>query len=197
MRNSMEQNTAYQTANMILTHFLAVLTAFLFGTIAFWWFLGEPVWKEIFSVIFVGVYSAMLYFRAKKFGNLDAKPYTPMKPRMYKGFLFGVFIALTVVLVYVCMRLVWTYQESNMLMMLGGNFLFTFWTFPYYGILGLNHGYIMEYAFVIMLILPVAVCGTGYIMGCKNKNLISSDFTKLMYEKQEKDTANTDNGAKR
>ena len=184
MRDSMKQNTGYQLGNMLLMHFFAALVAFTFGTVAFWWFLGEHIWKELFSIIFIIVYAVILYLRAKKFGNLDAKPYTPMKPRILKGVLFGVCISLTVLLAFVIMRLVWAYAESNYLLMTTGNFIFTFWTFPYYGILGLNEGRVMSYAFVIMIVLPVLMCSVGYIMGCKNKNL-SYKLRDMMYEEED------------
>ena len=70
---------------MLLMQVAASGVAFVFGLVAFWYFLSMNIAKEIISVIFIGVNFAMLYIPAKNFAIRDNKSYTPLKPSKLKG----------------------------------------------------------------------------------------------------------------
>ncbi len=187
MRDSMKMTVKYQFAMIILTHIAAAGVAFVFGMIAFWYFLTQPVWKEVLSVVFMAVYFGMLYLRAKKFAVLDSKPYTPLKPSRIKGLLFGVAAAAVTFILMALFRFVWTRYAVD-----GGvvgviptavNAIFYFWSFPFNGIMNLSEGNMTLYSAVIMLILPIAACFLGYTAGCKNIEILEK-LGEYMYEKE-------------
>ena len=80
MKDSMKITVKYQFVYMLLMQVAASGVAFVFGLVAFWYFLSMNIAKEIISVIFIGVNFAMLYIPAKNFAIRDNKSYTPLKP---------------------------------------------------------------------------------------------------------------------
>lgn len=94
MKDSMKITVKYQFVYMLLMQVAASGVAFVFGLVAFWYFLSMNIAKEIISVIFIGVNFAMLYIPAKNFAIRDNKSYTPLKPSKLKGAMFGVLISL-------------------------------------------------------------------------------------------------------
>jgi hypothetical protein len=185
MKDSMKMTVKYQFLNMLLMHLGAAGVTFVFGMVAFWYFLSQPVWKEVLSVIFMAVYCSMLYLRAKKFAAIDNKPYTPLKPHMAKGFLFGLEISVVTFILLVLFKLMWTFFCVD-----GGvvgviptaiNVIFYFWSFPYNGIMGLSEGLMTWYSEVLMLVLPIVFCTLGYVAGSKNIEIIEK-FENYMYE---------------
>lgn len=187
MRDSMRITVKYQFITMFLMHLAAAGVAFVFGMVAFWYFLTKPVWKELLSVVFTAVYFIMLYTRSKQFAVLDSKPYTPLKPNKLKGFLFGAVIAAATVIIMLLFKIVWTYFSAD-----GGvvgiiptaiNVIFYFWSFPFNGIMNLSEGAFTWYSAVIMLAAPVAACFSGYIAGCRNIEIVEK-LEEFMYEKE-------------
>ena len=85
MKDSMKITVKYQFVYMLLMQVAASGVAFVFGLVAFWYFLSINIAKEIISVIFIGVNFAMLYIPAKNFAIRDNKSYTPLKPSKLKG----------------------------------------------------------------------------------------------------------------
>ena len=85
MKDSMKITVKYQFVYMLLMQVAASGVAFVFGLVAFWYFLSMNIAKEIISVIFIGVNFAMLYIPAKNFAIRDNKSYTPLKPSKLKG----------------------------------------------------------------------------------------------------------------
>ena len=67
MKDSMKITVKYQFVYMLLMQVAASGVAFVFGLVAFWYFLSMNIAKEIISVIFIGVNFAMLYIPAKNF----------------------------------------------------------------------------------------------------------------------------------
>ena len=73
MKDSMKITVKYQFVYMLLMQVAASGVAFVFGLVAFWYFLSMNIAKEIISVIFIGVNFAMLYIPAKNFAIRDNK----------------------------------------------------------------------------------------------------------------------------
>lgn len=189
MRDSMKMTVRYQFLNMLLMHIAAAGVTVVFGFVAFWYFMSEPIWKEILSVVFMIVYFMIIYIRAKKFALLDNKPYTPLKLSMIKGVLFGVFIAAVTMLLLAVFKGMWAiYGGSGTL---GGviptivSMVFYYWTFPYNGIMGLSQGMMTWYSVVIMALLPIAASWCGYFAGSRKIELVEK-FEEYMYEKEDK-----------
>lgn len=187
MRDSMKITVKYQFASIILMQLAAAGVSFVFGTVAFWYFLTKPVWKEILSAVFIAVYFGMLYIRAKRFAVLDNKPYTPLKPNKIKGLLFGMAAAAVTLALFALFKLVWTFYSSD-----GGvvgiiptavNVIFYFWSFPFNGIMNLSEGTVTWYSVALMLAVPVAACALGYIAGCRKIEIIEK-LEEFMYEKE-------------
>lgn len=187
MRDSMKITVKYQFVNMLLMHLAAAGVTFVFGMVAFWYFLSRPVWKEILSVVFMAVYFIMLYIRSKKFAVLDNKSYTPLKPSTAKGFLFGVLISAVTIVLLVLFEFMWSAfcVDGGLVGVIptAVNVIFYFWSFPYNGIMGLSCGLMTWYSIALMLILPVAACGMGYIAGSKNIEVMEK-LEEYMYEKE-------------
>lgn len=183
----MKITVKYQLVMMLLMHLAAAGVAFVFGMVAFWYFLTQPVWKELLSVIFMAVYFAMLYLRAKKFAVLDNKPYTPLKPNKIKGVLFGAAVAAVTFILFALFSFVWKHYSAD-----GGvvgviptavNVIFYFWSFPFNGIMNLSEGMMTWYSVALMLILPIAASALGYLAGCKNIEIMEK-LEEYMYEKE-------------
>ncbi|MGN0149292.1 MAG: hypothetical protein ACI4C7_03475 [Clostridia bacterium] len=187
MRDSMKITVRYQYVNMLLMHIAAAGVAFVFGMVAFWYFLSQPVWKEILSAVFITVYFGMLYLRAKRFAVLDSKPYTPLKPSTLKGFLFGAVISAVTLLLLLLFEFVWAKfapdGSIHGVIATAINVIFYFWSFPYNGIMGLSGGLMTWYSAALMILIPIAACGLGYIAGCKNIEF-AERLEEFMYEKK-------------
>ena len=187
MKDSMKITVKYQFLYMLLMQAAASGVTLVFGLVAFWYFLSISVAKEILSVILMGVNFAMLYIPAKKFAQLDNKPYTPLKPNKIKGVLFGCFIALVTLALTLVFKLMWIYFSTEIgisgVVPTAVNALFYYWSFPFNGILGLNNGRFMWYVIPIMAALPIAATTAGYIAGCKNFE-IAEKLDEFMYEKE-------------
>ncbi|MCC8169908.1 MAG: hypothetical protein LIO59_06050 [Oscillospiraceae bacterium] len=187
MRDSMKITIRYQYISMLLMQLAASGAIFVFGMVAFWYFLSQPVWKEILSVVFIAVNFGRLYVRAKRFAVLDNKPYTPLKPSKIKGVLFGVVISAVTLILFLLFEYVWTaFRVDDGIVGVFPtvvNVVFYFWSFPYNGIMGLSHGMMTWYSAALMLAVPIAACTLGYIAGCKNIEVIEK-LEEYMYEKE-------------
>lgn len=183
----MKITVKYQFVTMLLMHLAAAGVAFVFGTVAFWYFLTKPVWKELLSAVFIAVYFGMLYIRAKRFALLDNKPYTPLRPSKLKGLLMGLAVSAATAVMILLFKLVWTFFSAD-----GGvvgviptavNVIFYFWSFPFNGIMNLSEGAFTWYSAVLMLAVPAAACALGYIAGCRKLELVEK-LEDFMYEKE-------------
>ena len=119
MRDSMKMTVRYQFIYMLIMQAAASGVCFVFGLVAFWYFMNISIAKEILSVVFMLVNFAMLYIQSKKFAVLDNKPYTPLKPSKLKGALFGCLIALANLIFMVIFRLLC--QQTSFLTMKWSN----------------------------------------------------------------------------
>lgn len=188
MRDSMKITVKYQFVYMLLMQVAASGVAFVFGLVAFWYFLSMNIAKEIISVIFICVNFAMLYIASKKFAIRDNKPYTPLKPNKIKGVLFGFFISVVTAILMGAFAFVWA-KCSDEIGIHGVvptiiNVIFYYWSFPYNGIMGLANGGYMIYSAILMLIMPILATYCGYIAGSKKIELVEK-FEEFMYEKEE------------
>lgn len=187
MRDSMKITVRYQFMYMLLMQAAASGVCFVFGLVAFWYFMNISVAKEILSCVFMLVNFAMLYISAKKFALLDNKPYTPLKPSKLKGALFGGFIALVNLIFAGVFRLMWIKFGTDLgitgVIPTIINALFYYWSFPYNGIMNLSNGTFTLYSLAAMVVVPVAAAFIGYIAGSRKFEL-AEKLDEFMYEKE-------------
>lgn len=187
MRDSMKMTVPYQFGYVLMTHLGATAVAFVFQTVAFWYFIGRGGFKEALAIIFTLIYSGMIYHSVRKLSVRDHKEYTPLKPSIFKGVMFGVMISLITVAIFIIWKWVWANCVNETGLASGGaifvNILFNFWTFPYYGFLGASGGMITVVGAVIMLLTPVAATTAGYLAGKYNIDLLDI-IERFSYEKK-------------
>lgn len=187
MTESTKMNIYNQIGGMLVSHMIAAAIAFIFGMTAFWWFLAQPVWKELFSIIFAFVYTGFIYVKAKKYAAFDKKPYTKNRPSLWKGVLFGVVLAGVTLLLWGFYRIGWDYfsNENGLTGMVSMffNFLFMAWTFPLNGVMGANHGVLRLVGVVLMVALPLVGSIAGYFAGYFKFDLMER-LQGMMYEKK-------------
>lgn len=189
MKDSMKMSVAYQFAFLLLIQLAASAVALLFGVVAFGYFLTINVAKQIVTAAFMIMNFAMLYIYTKKFSQLDNKPYTPLKPSLFKGVMFGVVISAVNVLLLLAVSRVWKYwgDASGIQGVLRTvvNAVVYIWTFPYEGIMDLEQGHFTMISAIMSVILPIAATTAGYIAGKRHFEL-AEKIDSLMYEKDEK-----------
>lgn len=188
MRDSMNITVKYQFIYTLLMQLAASGAAFVFGMVAFWYFLTVNIAKEILSVVFMSVNFAFLYVAAKKFALRDNKPYTPLTPSKVKGALLGALVSLVTLVLMLLFVFVWSKYSDEAgvhgILPTVVNVVFYVWSFPYNGIMGLSRGDFMTYSAVIMIALPIAATTLGYIGGCRKIELVEK-FEEFMYEKED------------
>ena len=190
MRDSMKITVPYQFWHFLLVHLCAAGVAFVFQSVAFWYFLDKPIWKEVLSIVFILVYFGMMYTCAKKYAVQDCKSYTPLKPSMIKAFLLGCFVSVWTLAVYLIFKASWAvFAVDGAVTNLVGlviNFVFMYWTFPFYGIMNISAETITWYSEILIFAVPVLAAVLGYFAGCKNINIVES-IDKFAYEKESDD----------
>jgi len=187
MRESTKITKKYQFIYVLLIQLGASGVAFVFGLVAFWYFMNMKIVKEIISIIFILVNFAMLYIASKKFALLDNKPYTPLKPSLAKGVLFGAVVSVVNVIFVLLYKLLWAKYGtdaglSGVLPMIA-NTAFYYWSFPYNGLMNMDSGAISAYSVVFMVVMPIAATTLGYIAGEKKFEL-AEKLDEFMYEKE-------------
>ena len=187
MRQGIKMTTGYQLRYMLLVQLMASFVAFILIMIAFAWSLDKNFWKELLSIIFIIMNGGMIYSYANKFAVQDNKPYTPMKVNRLKGVMMGVVISIVTLILFGIDKWVWhvwgTESYLNNWWAIGYNLVFTFCTFPYFGIMGASHGIITWYSAVAFVVVPPLCSWLGYIAGCKKFTLLEV-FSKFSYEKK-------------
>ncbi len=191
MRNSMDITRSYQFGKMILCHFTSVLICIVFEAVACWQFLAEPVWQYVIAAIFTFVYAILIYSMAHKLAGFDRKSYTPLKPSLKWGFLWGVVISATIAVAVILFKLNWLIFSVDMAMnnvfSIIYNLLFYIWTAPYYGfIISESGGNIQLFVIVLMLAVPIVASTLGYLAGMNNFELIVK-LDSMTVEKQDDD----------
>ncbi|MGN1115816.1 MAG: hypothetical protein ACI4TH_04545 [Candidatus Ornithomonoglobus sp.] len=195
MRNSIDITRKYQFGYMLLHHLTTVLIIIVFEAIAFWYFLDKTIGRQVVAVIFTIVYGLALYSYARKLAAWDNKPYTPLKPELKWGFLWGLAISASVGIFLIIYKLDWHFfaaiDENGVpyltsLWAIGINMLFYIWTGPYFGFVESQGGGIAVYGQILMLVVPMIATTLGYKAGVKNFDLIEK-LDSLTLEKNTED----------
>ncbi len=187
MRDSMKITVPYQFGHILLTHLGAVSVAFVFQTVAFWYFIGTKGCKEVLAIVFTAIYAGMIYHSSRKLSLLDHKTYTPLKPSVLKGAMFGAGIAVVTLVLFVLWKFAWINSADETGLVGIGlviNFVFSFWTFPYYGFLGASNGEITVIGGALMLIVPILASTAGYLAGKYKLDLLDV-IERFSYEKED------------
>lgn len=188
MRDSMKMTVPYQIWTAILTHIEAAGISFVFQTVAFWYFIGRNGFKEILGTIFTIFYFGFMYHIVRKMAIRDYKDYTPLKPSVIKGIMFGVIVALITAVLHVIWMLLWMHCSSGESLIgmpaIIYNFIFTLWTFPFYGIMGASQGHITIIGQILMYGTSVLAAAAGYLSAKYNIDILDK-FQNSIYEKNE------------
>lgn len=187
MRDSMKITIPYQFGYVLLTHLGAAGIAFVFQMVAFWYFIGRSGFKEVIGILFTAIYAGMIYHSVRKLSLLDYKHYTPLKPSVSKGVMLGVSIAVVTIVLFILWRMAWanSADETGLTGIgIAVNVLFTFWTFPYYGLLGASNGMITPIGAILMILVPIAASTAGYLAGKYKVDLLDK-IERFSYEKEE------------
>lgn len=188
MREATKVTVKYQFLKIILTQAAASGIAVVFGTVAFWYFTDINILKQILSGIFMFVNFVLLFIQARKFAAMDIKPYTNLKPSVIKGVMLGVSVAAINVIFAFIFRLLWVKYGSET--GIAGvfptiyNAFFYLWSFPYNGIMELNHGNFTFFTWIFMTAVPIAATTAGYITGVKKIDVMEK-INSLIYEKED------------
>ena len=190
MKNSVEITRSYQIRYMILRHLLAALICGVFEAVAAWYFLDKPIARYIVAGVFAVVYGLLIYGSARKLSLLANKPYTPLRPHITWGFIWGLSIAATVAVFTLIYKLNWTLFSdgtgvSNIFSVLL-NILYYIWTAPYFGFMPDMGGNIPLYTVILMIAMPIAASALGYWAGSKKFDLLEK-LDSLTFEKEEND----------
>lgn len=186
MRDSMKITIPYQFGSVILTHIAAAAVSFVFQAVVFWFFITRPVIKEIIGIVFTCVYAGMIYHNVNKLSIRDFKDYTPIKPSVFKGIMFGVVLSLITFILFVGWKYVWTNRivdgsfsgiDSYII-----NMLFLFWTFPFCGLMNAMGGEINIVGQIVMYAVPIIAATVGYLAGKYNVDALDI-IQKIAYEK--------------
>lgn len=190
MKNSIEITRGYQIGYMILHHLLAALICGVFEAVAAWYFLDKQIARYIVAGVFTVIYGLLVYGSARKLSLLDNKPYTPLRPNIKWGFIWGLSIAATVAVFTLIYKLNWLiFSEGNGVTNIFAvilNILYYVWTAPYFGFMPDMGGNIPAYTIVLMMAVPIAASALGYWAGIKKFDLLEK-LDSLTFEKEEND----------
>ncbi len=185
MRQGVKITIPYQFFYIFMQHLAGCGVAFVLMMVFSWCFGVTPL-KEIASVIFMLIYAIILYSGANELSIQDNKPYTPLKPQVFKSFLWGLAICVITFLTYILYNYSWSlYDAQNVtsfILTIFSNIVFSFWTYPYVGIIGASKGYVMMYSFIFWIIVPITSCMAGYVAGCRGF-LLQEVIRKFVYRK--------------
>lgn len=190
MKNSIEITRAYQIRYMILHHLIAVAICGVFEAVAAWYFLDKQIARYVVAGIFAVIYGLLIYSSARKLSLLDNKPYTPLRPHIKWGVIWGLAIAATVAVFTLIYKLNWIMfsQDGGMTNIFSVilNILYYVWTAPYFGFMPDFGGNIPAYTVVIMFAVPVIASTLGYWAGIRKFDLLEK-LDSLTFEKEEDD----------
>ncbi len=193
MREGIKMTKTYQIFYTLITQLFATGVSLLFTLIAFWTILDKNIFKEILSIIFILVNFGMIYSQAGKFAWYDKKPYTPLNVDCKKSILMGLVVSAVTLILFAVMKLSWalggvasdTGIYLNNGFAIAGNALFMLWTFPFFGILGMSHGYVTWYSLAILLVMPPIASYLGYVAELKDFHLLEKLYKFSFVQKKE------------
>lgn len=190
MKNKINQVFLRQCGTLLLHHLIITAVITLFGLAAFWWFLEQPIWKEIFSAVCTLLYFGMMMSAAQRIADRDGKGWTQQSPYAAKGFLLSLSVVGTTFVLWLLYVFTWSCLTlDGSVYGLAGTFyniVFTVWTFPFNGIIRLYQGGLMWYGHFLLYLPTVFSVTLGYWFGYK-KIRLSDRLEPLMYEKENND----------
>lgn len=171
------------------SHLFIALVTSAFGFGAFWWFLTQSNWKEIFSIICTVIYIIVLFLKGQKIALHDKKSYSDETPFWFKGILLAIGPILITFIIWLLYRMTWVYMaiDNNISGYTGiiYNISFILWTFPFNGLICPFQGGIFWYGHIIIYVVPLISLFFGYAAGYKGINIYEK-ILPLMYEKKKK-----------
>ncbi len=189
MDNENEITIWSQLGSALWSHLYIAFITTAFGFGAFWWFLVQNNWKQLYSVICMFIYFCVLYTKGAKIARQDKRSFSAQKPYALKGIVLSLGISAVTLLLWVMFRMTWVYMtiDGNISGYSGVvyNFAFIVWTFCYNGFMSLYQGGMHWYMHIVMYALPAAALGIGYFAGYKGFSF-ADRMTMGMYEKQDK-----------
>lgn len=176
-----------QIKSVLWTHLYMSLITMAFGFGAFWWFIMQNNWKQLFSGICLAIYFCMMYTKGTKIASQDRRESSATKSYALKGVVLGIALGAVTFLLWLLYRMTWLYMTID-----GGisgysgvvyNFVFMIWTFCYHGFLGLFKGGMYWYMHIAIYVFPILALGLGYFAGMKEFSFTAA-FNKRLYEKE-------------
>lgn len=190
MKNSIEITRSYQIRYMLLHHLFAVLICGVFEAVAAWYFLDKQIARYVVAGLFSIVYGLLIYGSARKLSLLDNKPYTPLRPNIKWGTVWGLAVAASVAVFTLIYKINWSYFVDNGAMTnifsVILNILYYVWTAPYFGFMPDTGGEIPAFALVIMVAVPIIASTLGYWAGIHKFDLLEK-LDSMTFEKDEND----------
>lgn len=176
-----------QCGKLLLQHLFITSVITLFALAAFWWFIEQPVWKELFSVICTLLYFALMMSAARRIAVEDGRSWTEQTPYPAKGFLTSLTVLAVTFFLWLIYRFTWSFLtiDGSIYGIAGTiyNVLFTVWTFPFNGLTRLYMGGMMWYGHFLVYLTPLLSITIGYLLGYKKISL-SERIEPFMYEKE-------------
>lgn len=187
MKIKFQTGVLKQGGALIVRHLLTSMAITVFGLVAFWWFLEQAFWKQLFSIICTAIYFVMMMSRAQRIAERDRHGWSEEKAYPLKGFVLAVAPVLTTFILWAIYFFTWNCLTiDNSVYGLPGilyNVIFTVWTFPFGGITGLYQGYMMWYGHILIYAVPAFAVILGYWLGYK-KIRLEDRLDSMMYEKE-------------
>lgn len=179
MKNSLEITRKYQFGYMILSHIKAIAICGVFEAVAFYKFILEGgLTGRIFAAVFALVYGLIMYSYSHKLSDFDNKPYTPLKPNIKFGFLWGA-VAAAINVIFV---LAYMLFFGRGMVGVWVTILSIFMLAPYAG--ALEGGEIMPLFIALMTVIPMAATTLGYMAGNKKFDILEK-IDSLTIEKDD------------
>lgn len=176
-----------QCGKVLLRHLLITAVITLFALAAFWWFIEQAVWKQVFSIVCTLLYFSVMASCAQRIAEHDGRDWSPEKAYPQKGFLFALVLVAATFLLWALYFFTWNFLTIDNSIYGGAgtvyNIIFMVWTFPFNGLMGLYQGYMMWYGHVLIYAVPALSMIVGYLLGYR-KIRVTERLEALMYEKE-------------
>lgn len=176
-----------QVWSLLKAHLVLSILSGLLGLMVLISIIANPVGNAIFTGIMMVIYFFSIYGAASNCALRDLKPYTEEEPYPWKGLLLPVGIILATLALWGLYQAAWHFMtiDGNLATITGiaCNVIFVVWTFMYNALMGLQNGGMNWYAYVVVLVVPVAASGLGYYAGYRGFDLYDK-LMRFVYEKK-------------
>ena len=184
-----EVTVGSQIKSVLLTHLYTALITLVFGLGAFWWFLAQDKWKQLYAVICSIIYLCVMYTKGEKIAKQDKRTVSVTRPYPMKGFVISLSITAVTLILWLLFRMTWSFMviDGNIWGWSGVvyNAAFVVWTYFCNGLMNIDGGHIEGYMYIVLVLLPAVGLGLGYFAGYKGF-LLTEYAAKNMYEKEDK-----------